>query len=187
MVTVGNLVLGPATLYVGSFGAAEPADTDVNSSPQTSAWTDMGGTLGGVRFSLNLTYTDLDVDQIVDVPGSRLTKREIVVTTNLAEPTLANLMYSQNSNTTTPTTGTGFASYEPSFSTSATQPTYRAFLLDGIAPGGFRRRLILRRSLSKANVELANSKDGQTAIPVEFHGFYVSGSIAPYKIVDATA
>jgi hypothetical protein len=186
-VTVGNLVLGPATLYVGAFGAAEPADTAVNASPQASAWTDLGGTQGGTRFSLNLTYTDLDVDQIVDVPGSRLTKREIVISTNLAEPTLANLMYSQNSNSTTPTTGAGFASFEPAFDTSATQPTYRAFLLDGIAPGGFRRRLILRRALSKANVEAASAKDGQTVIPVEFHGFYVSASIAPYKIVDQTS
>jgi hypothetical protein len=186
-VTVANLTMGPGTLYVGTFGAAEPADTAVNSSPQTSAWSDMGGTQGGIQFSLNLTYTDLDVDQIVDVPGSRLTKREIVVTTNLAEATLTNLMYGVNSNSTTPTTGVGFASYEPPFDTSATQPTYRAFLLDGIAPGGFRRRLILRRALSKANIAMAFSKDGQTVIPVEFHGFFVSNSIAPYKVVDATA
>ena len=45
-VTATNLCLGPGTLYTGAFGAAEPADADVNTTPEVSAWTDLGGTPG---------------------------------------------------------------------------------------------------------------------------------------------
>jgi hypothetical protein len=186
-VTVSNFVMGPGTLYVGAFGAAEPADTDVNTTPQASAWTDVGATLGGSKFTVALTYTDLDADQVVDIPGSRLTKREAMIATQFAEPTLQNLIRALNNNGTTPTTGTGFASYEPPNDTSATQPTPVAVLLDGLAPGGFRRRLILRRALNKVNIESTFSKDGQNVIPVEFHALYVSNSIKPFKFIDATA
>ncbi len=185
-VVVSNLIMGPGALYRGAFGAAEPADTQVNSSPAASAWTDVGGTQDGVTLTISQTLKELEVDQVVDVPGRRLTKREATIKTNLAEATLDNLAVALN-NATATVTGAGFAAWSPPNDTSATQPTYSALIFDGFAPGGFRRRVFVRRVLSTEDVGIAYKKDDQTLLPVTFAAHFVSASVAPFRIVDATA
>lgn len=187
-VTVANLVQGPATLYVGAFGATEPLDAAVNTTPQASAWTDLGGTVDGAELTIKQEYKELEVDQVVDIPGRRLVKRDLTVKTKLAEPTFANLVYALNDGTTA--TGTGFSSFTPSFTDSATQPTYRALILHGwaAAAGGGgqskRRMVILRRVLSSDDVEMSYMKDKQTLLTVTWSVHYVSNAIAPFKILD---
>jgi hypothetical protein len=190
---VVNLVQGPATVYIGSFGATEPANAAVNSTPQASAWTDVGGTTDGCDISINQEYKELEVDQVVDIPGRRLVKRDMSVKTNLAEPTLQNLLYALNdvNGGSLGASGTGFSGYyEPAFTDSATQPTYRALLLHGWAPGAGasnqskRRMVILRKVLSSDNVEFAYKKEDQTVFSVTWSVHYVSSAIAPFKIVD---
>lgn len=187
--TATNVTLGPGTFYVGAFGATEPADTAVNAVPQASAWTDGGGTMGGVTLSIDQDYKELEADQVVDTIGRRLTKREFTIKTNLVEPTLANVALALNAST--PVTGTGFASYDPPNDTSATSPNYKALIFDGIAPApvnsNFRRRFVARKCLSTEGVELTYSKDDQTVIPVTFIAHFVSSSITPFRIVDQTA
>ncbi|MEU7240326.1 hypothetical protein [Streptomyces sparsogenes] len=184
-VTTTNLIMGPAGLYIAAFGATEPADTDVNTAPAASAWTDLGGTQDGVKLTVDQTYTDLDVDQIVDVAGARLTKRVFTIETNLAEPTLENLKYLLNDGTAA--SGSGYKNFEPTYASSATQPTYRAVLLDGYAPNQLRRRFIIRKCLSNDKVESTYKKDGQTLFTVKWSGFFVTPSIAPFKLIDATS
>lgn len=183
-----NLVMGPATLYIGAFGATEPADTDINTAPAASAWTDLGATNDGAEISFNQDYKELEADQFVDVPGARLTKREVTIKTSLAEPTLQNLLYALNDGTIG-ASGTGFSgTYTPEFASSATQPTYRALIVDGYAPGGeFRRRLIVRKCLSTENVKAKYSKDGQTVFEVQWSAFYVTSSTGPFKVIDGNA
>lgn len=188
--TVTNLVQGPATLYIGAFGATEPANGAVNSTPQASAWTDLGGTTDGAELSIDQEYKELEVDQVVDIPGRRLVKRDMSVKTNLAEPTLANLTYALNDGTVA-ASGVGYAGYyEPNFTDSATQPTYRALIVHGWAAGdggggqSKRRMVILRKCLSSDNVEFAYKKEDQTVFSVKWSVHYVSGSIAPFKILD---
>ncbi|MDQ0907789.1 hypothetical protein QFZ22_003774 [Streptomyces canus] len=188
--TVSNLVQGPATLYIGSFGATEPANAAVNSTPQTSAWTDLGGTTDGVELSIQQEYKELEVDQVVDIPGRRLVKRDMSVKTNLAEATLTNLNYALNDGTVA-ASGTGYSgAYTPAFTDSATQPTYRALIVHGWAPGNGsnnqskRRMVILRKVLSSDNVEFAYKKEDQTVFSVTWSVHYVDGSTAPFKIVD---
>lgn len=185
-VTGANLVMGPGELYIAAFGATEPADTAVG-DPPSSAWTDLGGTVGGITTNLAQDFAVLAADQIVDRAGSRLTSREIAIQTQMAEPTLENLVYAINGGTLT--TGAGYKSYVPAFTISSTQPTYRALMLDGWAPGTtqLRRRFILRKILSTAAVGIAYSKDGQTVFPVTFTGHYVDASTAPWKVIDDTA
>lgn len=185
VITPDNLIMGPATLYRGAFGATEPADTAVNSTPQASAWTDMGGTMGGVKLAIDNSYSELEVDQSVELLGSRLTKRRTTVQTEMAEVTLENLAYSLNGGTSA--SGSGFKSYEPDGSDSATQPTYSAVMFDGWAPGSFRRRVIVRKVLSTDSIEVAYVKDKQTVLAVKLAAHYVSAAIKPYKIIDATA
>lgn len=175
--------MGPGTLFNGAFGATEPADTAVATAPNGAVWSDVGGTQDGVTLTINQEFKELEVDQIVDVPGRRLTKRDMVIKTNLAEPTLENLAFASNGAAQI-TTGTGFKSLEPANDTSATQPNYRALLFDGIAPGGGNRRVIARRCLSTDNVEMAYKKDSQTVFSVAWSAHFVSNSIPAYKIID---
>lgn len=180
-VSVTNLILGPADLYTGAFGVAEPADTAV-ASPPGVGWTDVGGTSDGAELEIAQEFTELTVDQIVDVPGRRLTKRDVMLATNMAEPTLENLSLAMNGGTIA--TGAGFKSLEPNYATSATQPTYKALLLDGYSANSLRRRVIVRKTLSTDNVKFAYTKDKQTVYTVKFSAHYVSASIAPFKVID---
>jgi len=181
-VTTTNLIQGPATLYKGAFGATEPADSAVNSAPAASAWTDMGGTQDGVKLSVDQTYGELEVDQITLRVGSRLTKQDFTIETSLAEATLENLSISLNGGTSA--SGSGWKSFDPNVSSSATQPNYFAVIMDGYAPNQFTRRVIGRRMLNTDSSELAYTKDKQTLIPVKFTGHYVSSVITPFHIVD---
>lgn len=189
-VTVTNLIAGPATLYVGAFGATEPTDANVNTTPAASTWTDMGGTQDGATLTLNQDFFELEVDQIVDIPGRRLTKRDVQVKTNLAEATLDNLLVALNDGTVS--ASASYSTFDPADTNAATQPTYRAILLDGWAPQtgagvSNRRRVVLRKVLSIDNVESEYKKDGQTLIPVTFGVHYVSSAIKPFRIIDQTA
>lgn len=187
-VTVANLVQGPATLYIGAFGASEPADNAVNTAPASATWTDLGGTVDGAEITIKQEYKELEVDQVVDIPGRRLTKRDMIVKTKLAEPTFQNLVYALNDGTTA--TGTGYTNFQPAFTDSATQPTYRALIVHGwaAAAGGGgqskRRMVILRRVLSSDDVELSYMKDKQTLLTVSWSVHYVSSTTAPFKIID---
>jgi hypothetical protein len=181
-VSTTNLILGPATLYIGAFGATEPAASAVGTVPASAAWTDLGGTTDGVSYTIDQSYTELEVDQIVDRAGSRLTGRTITVTTNLAEGTLTNLAYALNDGSIV--TGAGYSTYDPAFASSATQPTYRSLLIDGFAPNSKRRRFIVRKVLSTDSVETAYNKDSMTVFSVTWTAHYVTSAISPFQVVD---
>lgn len=76
-VTVGNIIAGPCTSF------------EVDG-------TAVGGTSGGVTLERKMTYTDLEVDQIVGVVKQALSKDAITVTTTLSEATLNNLQIAFN-------------------------------------------------------------------------------------------
>lgn len=186
-VTTTNLIAGPATLYVGAFGATEPADSAVNSAPVASTWPDVGGTQGGARLTAEVEYFELTVDQMVDIPERRLTSRNLGIETNLAEPTLVNVKLAFNGGTIT--ASAAYSVYDPDADVAASQPTYSAAILDGWAPrsaGGvvMRRRTIARKVLNFSGVGQEYTKDGQTVLPVRFGIHAVSSAIKPFKIVD---
>jgi hypothetical protein len=188
-VTATNLIQGAGTLYYGTFGATEPADTAVNATPPSSSWTDLGGTDGGVKFSIDQKFSQLTCDQLIDDVGSRLTSRSVTFETNLAEPTLANLSLSINGGTSA--SGAGFASLDALNTTAASQPNYYATIMDGFAPSPanavFRRRVVLRKTINTSKVESAYTKDKQTFIPVSFKSHYVSPTVTPFRWVDQTS
>lgn len=186
-VTVTNLISGPGTLYTGAFGATEPADSAVGTAPSSSAWTDVGGTQGGVKLTINMEYAELEVDQTVDVPERRVTKRDVSVETKMAEPTLANLKLCLNGGTVT--ASAAYTTYDPDDTTAATQPTYAAVLFDGYAPrtaasATMRRRVVVRKTLSTADVAPEYQKKGQALFAVKFASHWVSSSIKPFRVID---
>lgn len=177
-VTSTNLIQGPATLYAADFGATEPAT--IATAP-TTPWLDLGGTKDGVELGVVDEWAVLEVDQVIYEVGRNRTKRVVTIGTNLAEATLANLALAMNN--TGPTTNV----IEGDDGLTAFSPSYKAIILDGIAPGGFRRRVIVRKVLQTTAVKSSYKKDGQVLIPVLFTGHWVSTSIKPFKIEDATS
>lgn len=187
-VSATNLIQGPAALHTDIFGVAEPADTAVASVPG-GTWVDIGGTKDGVRLIVNREYAELTVDQVVDVVGRRLTRREFQIATNMAEPTIENLAVVLNGGTVGSggTGATAYKSYDPDMDTSATQPTYKACLMDGYAPNGKPRRVIARKVLSIESVESSYKKEDQTLFPVTLSAHWVSTSVKPFRIIDGNA
>lgn len=188
-VTALNLLAGPGVLYQAAFGATEPTDPNVTTAPSAGIYTDVGGTNDGVTINVTQEYFELDVDQVVDVPGRRLSKRDLRVETNLAEPTLANLALALNGGTVT--ASASYTTYDPANDNAATQPTYKSLLFDGWAPGasagGWNRRVIVRKVLSLEGTEPKYEKAGQTVFKTVFGAHYVSSTVRPFRIIDQTA
>ena len=187
-----NLIQGVGFLYVAPSGTDEPADSAITSEPD-SPWRAVGFTQEGVSLTVAQEYAELEVDQLVDIPGRRLTKREVTVATSLAEPTLENLaaalneLAAQVTEESESASDPGTSAFEPRTTGLQGEPNYAMVLFDGFAPSGFPRRVIVRRALQTGEVEAAYTKDGQTVFPVSFAGHYVSNTVAPYKVVDQTA
>lgn len=177
-----NLIQGPADVYTAPFGTAEPATiATVPTAPAGSAWVNVGGTREGVNLVHEKTFADLTVDQIVDVIESRVTGRSVRLNTTLAEPTLVNLAKAFAD--AAPASNVA----EPDEGAAAFRPSYLALIIDGIAPGGFRRRITIRKALQTSSVETGYKKDGMTLLPVSFKAHWVSSAIRPFRIEDATA
>jgi hypothetical protein len=173
-VTPKNLVQGPMDIFLGTFDGTvtrEPAAAAVNSTPQASAWADMGGTKDGAQLNPNFKYSEMSVDQVLDTVGTRVSDRDLQVKTKLAELTLNNLQTAFNGGTIT--TGAGFATFDPNDGTAATQPAYFSILLWGYAPSSAlgvvkRRMVILRKVLNIESPAIDNKKDAMGLIPVTF-------------------
>lgn len=181
-VTVTDLLAGPATgLWVATFGAAEPAD--MSTAPGVG-WRDLGGTTGGVRLVADREFFGLEVDQVIGNVAAIPTQENFSVATSLAEATLENYAVAVNANDADVVAGTGVETLELGGVLPATTPNYRALIVDGRAPNGKRRRIVVRKVLSTASVEAAMEKAGQTVYPVTFTAYYVSSSVKPLKIMD---
>jgi hypothetical protein len=183
---ISALVQGPGTLYSGVYGSVtEPTDAAVNLAPAASAgWGNDGFTSGGIQIIITQTYAELDADQIVDSPGRRITKREVTVGTQLAQPTLENLSLAMNGGTVV--TASAYKTFDPLTAVTATQPTYTALILDGWTPelNAGNRRFIGRRSLSTDKITTDYQKDKQTFFSVIFNLHYVDSTHALFHITD---
>lgn len=186
--TTTNLIQGAGTLWSAAFGATEPAATAFATDP-AAPFVDCGGTQDGVTLTVKQEYAELSVDQTVDTPERRLTKREFIVATNLAEPTIANITLSLNGNVTSASSGTGATANTEITAAAYTdgRPTYAALIFDGYGPNGKRRRFTGRKMLQTGDTGLAYTKDKQTLLPVSFVGHYVSSSIRPFKFTEDTS
>lgn len=175
-ITPSNVLQGPADIFIGAFGATEPATT--SAVIDSTVWTFVGATDGGATLTLKQTYSKKVVDQVALPVGSTLSAQELTVATSLAEATLANIRRVLND------TATG-TSFELNSEIANTEPTYAAVLLQGRAPAGNPRNVIVRRALSTADLAMAWKKDGMTVLPITFEGYYVSKSVKAFKVDDA--
>jgi len=190
-----NLVLGPARLYVNSFGAAEPADSAVTPNgyltPPGGSWVDVGATDGGVNLEVDLTYTGLTADQVIMELGARLTDLKASVTAKLSEMTLNNLNTALNSILSLGS-GSGYQTGDLNVGTPATQPSYAALCIDGWAPmtaagtPALGRRIV-RKVLSQTKVAETFDKKSQAGYECSWQVYYISPSLAPIHWVNETS
>lgn len=184
-----NIIAGPATLYVATFGAAEPLDTETSGAP-AAPWTDAGGTDDGVTLNAETEWFAKRMDQVTMTPGRVPTSLEISVATNLVEGTLENLASALNIPASAIETGgtgaTAWRALDVGEVLPGDEPSYRAIIMRGrgVGNGGKMRNFICRKVLSIESVESAYKKDDQWLIPVTFGLHWVSSSIAPMRIVD---
>lgn len=186
-----NIVMGPATVYTAAFGATEPAYTAITSAPNTAVWTDVGGTADGTSVLLEIEHslTNINVEQLIDPVGARVSKRVIQVTVVLEEATLNNLNLAMNQLLTI-SPGSGYSVADPITTITAIQPQYTAILIDGWAPTtgttetACRRRIIVRKCLSSSKSDLEYEKTKAVLYHTTWTGFWVSSSIAPFEITD---
>lgn len=193
VVTAGNILAGPAALYTGSLDASGnvigvPAASAVNAVPAASAWTDRGGTSGGVTLLTEQSFFVMRVDQIPDRVGVRQTERNVNVRTSMAEGTLENLALAMNVDLDDIDTGTGFKHFALPFGQAAMFPFEVPVLIDGWAPAdgneARRRRALFRRCVSIENIESPYQKDGLFLIPVTFGALYVNATDSPVEYWD---
>lgn len=189
-----NVIQGPADLWIATFGATEPPETAVGiAAAPPSPWRAIGGTTDGVNINVSQEYARMRVDQVVENIGARRTSRIFTVETNMAEGTLENLAVALNEDEDDAIDlGTGVRTFEPGDSNPGSVPHYRALLIDGMAPeeagvGPQRRRFIVRKVLSTEGAEFAYQTEDQTVMAVTFEGFFVSTSVKPFRIIDASA
>lgn len=190
MFTTENLIQGTGVLYRGAFGATEPNDADLGQEPG-GAFADLGATRDGVELVINQEFSELEIDQVYEVPERRLTRRELVVRTNLAEPTLENLRASLNGGDISAATEAGpdtygLKTFEPSSGLSR-RPDYNAIIFDGIAPEGMPRRVILRKALQIGDVTFAYRKNNQTVYTVMLAAHFVSPAVRAFRVIDGVA
>ncbi len=182
-----ELIQGPAFLHIATFGAPEPLDTQVNQAPAASAWSPLGPTDGGVTLNLAQEYAAQMVDQSPYRLGSRLTNVNGGIATSLAAVTLENFRIALNGGTIT--SGATWKKYVPNIGDTASQPEYRAIMMDGWAPMSAdgqtcRRRVIVRKILSTEALATTSGKENKNLLPVTFTMHYVDDTVEPFAFWD---
>lgn len=184
------LVLGPACVYIGAYGAPEPTSGSVASTPDPTYWTDIGGLLGGVDILIENEWKTVDFTQVPNQTFRRLTRRRMSAKTEMAEITLANLVRALNDQDAQITAGAGYNEFTPTQDVSEGTPlNYRAVIIQGWAPGftgsrSKRRSIIMRKCLSIDNVVVNYHKDDQSTFTVTWSVHYAGEGIAPFRVTD---
>ena len=85
-----------------------------------------------------------------------------------------------------------YTTFDPTTTSSATQPNYTALILDGWAPtlstgNAARRRIIARKCVATSKVQLEYEKTKPAQFAVTWKLYYVSASIPLWHIADQTA
>lgn len=181
-VTTTNLTAGAGTIFKGAFGATEP---EPNASPSSPAYTDAGATTDGVTVSVSTDFLELEVDQLIETPERRVTKRETTLATNLAETTLENLATVQNVGAPDSSV-TNVKSLEMAGDLTGYKPKYSSLIFDGPGVNDGVSRVIGRKMLSTEGTEFAYQKDAERVFSVTWTAHWISAAIKSVRFLDIT-
>jgi hypothetical protein len=191
-VIAANVLMGPGSIYQAPYGTVFPADSAATVAAGAPAgFADTGGTHGGITMMVDQTIQDMDVDQVPDPIGGRLTARKVQLQVELAEVTLPNLGLVLNGLLTIGVQAS-YTTADLQTTVAGFQPTYVSLIFDGFAPTlgtGFaaRRRMSAYKTLSTAKIQEKHDKKTQRTFAATFTCYYVSGSQSPVHWVDQTA
>jgi len=89
MGVIANITVGASNLYIAPAGTALPTLT--GAAADFAAFTEIGFTQDGIEYDYTPTWKDIMVDELMGPAKKILTAHKLVVSTKLAESTLANL------------------------------------------------------------------------------------------------
>lgn len=89
MGVIANITVGASNLYIAPAGTALPTLT--GAAADFAAFTEIGFTQDGIEYDYTPTWKDIMVDELMGPAKKILTAHKLVLTTKLAETTLANL------------------------------------------------------------------------------------------------
>lgn len=178
-VNAENIIFGAARLYIGAFGATEPATIDAEIDP--AQFIDVGATTEGVKFTYEPEFADIAIDQVYGAVGARKIGHTMGLATVFSEGTLENFETLLGGGTIT-VNGT-----ERSFelaSLTGGAPEYLAIIAEGPGPKGKKRRLIARKCLATGTLEFGWMKDEQSGLTAEFTVYETGTDVRALRIVD---
>ena len=168
MGTAGNLLTGPVQLFRGAAEAAEAAIV-----------TEVGYTEDGLQFAYNDTIVNLEVDEETWPVGAVRTGVEMVITFQMAEATLQNLMAAY---------GLPASAYDGVTKTLTINPTstveYASLKAIGAGPGGTTRTYLFPKVAPRGGRTSAIRKGQKVLVPVEMQ-VYKPAAGAPATFKDA--
>lgn len=184
-ITLAEVFAGPAELWIAAVGTAEP---EINAAPGVG-WRDVGGTTGGITFSVEQSLQPITFDQIAAEVGALPENQTPTISTTLGQASLENYLAALNGGAITnvpaavgPPAVPEYDEYEPENDLVNNPLTYHAILMRGKTMDGKTGQAVLRRTLNTANSETAFSKTAVAGLSVAWRGYYVSASIPPFAM-----
>jgi hypothetical protein len=176
-VTVRNIIVGAGNLYVASTDNTKPPISAAPAAGQSyktvldadANWRNVGATMNGVEIAYTPSYGEVDVDQLKDAAILFNQGVQIMMNTQMAESTLANLLVAWGF----PSTNLVNAGDTLNIGVPIEAPVERAAVVVGRAPAtvalGTRERLYYARrivSMQGSNHSLRRTE--ATVFPVSF-------------------
>ena len=173
-----EILTGVGSLYIAPVGESFPA---VNATPGGN-WRSLGGTQDGVTVTPGQTIDEHFIDQETGPVKASRSEESVMIETKLADSTLENLADVMGNLVTTVAAGSGtIGTKAVALYRGATVATF-ALLFRGVsAYGSYNAQYEVPVGYFGGDLGLEDTKDGNRAIPVEFHAL-----VDPNAVSDAT-
>jgi hypothetical protein len=179
--TSSNVQLGPGRIYFAPVGTSEPSNA---STALPSAWSVLGYTDSGTKFTSTLTATAVEVAEELDPIFYVNTKRENKLEIHAAESMRRNLVMALSGGVVTLNDGTFFEPPNPGTEVaimmvwdSNEDPT-----VAGGFPSGGNRRWLFRQCRASGAIEIDRQKAPQKALLPILMNLEKPSGLAPFKV-----
>lgn len=171
-----KLLVGSGRLYLNSEGTAMPALT---ADPVAAGWIDLGAIVDGVTVEREQTLEEHFVDHETGPVDVTRSAEALIVTTSLAEPTLATL--GRVLNDQVPVADAGPPATQRLGTYRGAPVAKHALLFRARSPEGPDKigQTYVPRGYFAGDIGLVHRKDEQTVIPVEFRALVDDSAPTP--------
>lgn len=182
--TITNVLVGPATLYLGPEAEAMPADSVMLGGDWGANWMHPGYTDEGLTFNFERDTEMHRVEEQSSPAVVTVNESELMIAVAFAEDTLENMKFAYGGGTITETAA-GSGQIGKKTLRLSDQLEVLALGFEGKNPQGFYRRVYIPRVVSVGSVETPYRRsDSKRMYPAEFQAIC---AIEDIQIVDMTA